>query len=162
MAHSIDTGLRRVSFTVAGLPAPQGSKVAMPHRYTGKPFMKEQAGEKLKDWRAAVEDAAWIAMLGFAGTGRDRAARLESLQGPVGVSLAFTLPRPASAPKGRSWPCVRPDLDKLVRAVLDALTGPVLADDGQVVDLRAQKNYPSSSLVDTGVFIDVWQIGEGS
>jgi hypothetical protein len=66
---------------------------------------------------------------------------------------------------------VRPDLDKLVRAVLDALTGPVLADDGQVVLLSAGKFYPGDSFHMAGmtrrgaqpwpgVAVDAWQIGE--
>ena len=35
----------------------------------------------------------------------------------------------------------RPDLDKLQRAVLDALTGVLFSDDGQVVQLAAVKQY---------------------
>jgi crossover junction endodeoxyribonuclease RusA len=156
-----DMGLRRVSFTVAGLPAPQGSKKAIPNRHTGRMIVLEQSGAKLKDWRDAVNAAAWQAVYA-----NPPAAR-EVFRGPVGVSLAFTLPRPASAPRGRSWPCVRPDLDKLVRAVLDAITGPVLADDGQVIWLHATKGYPGGWVLgpaDPGVFVEVHQLdrGEGS
>ena len=50
------------------------------------------------------------------------------------------MPRPKSAPK-RSTPAAikRPDIDKLARAVLDALTGVWLEDDSHVVCLRATK-----------------------
>jgi crossover junction endodeoxyribonuclease RusA len=165
MTMTTTTELRRVSFTVAGLPAPQGSKKAIPNRHTGRTILLEQSGAKLKDWRDAVNAAAWQAVYASPPAVRD------VFRGPVGVSLAFTLPRPQSAPKGRSWPCVRPDLDKLVRAVLDALTGPVLADDGQVVQLWATKSYPGTvagalelraALASPGAYIEVWQIGEGS
>ena len=37
-----------------------------------------------------------------------------------------------------------PDLDKLIRAVLDGLTGVAYEDDGQVVQIEAQKLYGAS------------------
>lgn len=66
------------------------------------------------------------------------------ITGPVEVALTFRFLRPKSAPN-RKWPDVRPDLDKLERAALDALssrTGAgVINDDAQVVILRAEKQY---------------------
>ena len=61
--------------------------------------------------------------------------------GPVRVQLEFVLPRPTSLPKSKPTPAAvkRPDTDKLVRAVLDALTGVVWGDDSQVVALHATK-----------------------
>jgi Holliday junction resolvase RusA-like endonuclease len=41
-----------------------------------------------------------------------------------------------------------PDLDKLIRAILDALTGVVWRDDGQVVDIVASKVYADTPGVD--------------
>ena len=49
----------------------------------------------------------------------------------------------------RIYPFVRPDLDKLCRAVLDALTGIAYKDDQQVVSLFATKSYGERA----GVFI---------
>lgn len=162
-----DTALRRVSFTVAGLPAPQGSKRAFVNRHTGKPVVLEMGGRKLTDWRADVRAEASRVMLGMA----PGAARVP-LTGPLGVSLAFTLPKPKSAPKGRrTWPDKRPDIDKLVRSTLDGLTGPVFADDAQVITLWAAKFYPLEdhgalklmpAMKCPGVNVDVWQIGEDS
>ena len=64
-------------------------------------------------------------------------------EGPLSVSLEFVLPRPKGAPKRmprrRELAAKRPDLDKLVRAILDALKGVVYRDDSQVVDLSASK-----------------------
>ena len=70
---------------------------------------------------------------------------------PVYVQLDFYLSRPKShygtgrnaqkiKESAPSWPG-RPDVDKLARAVLDALTGLVIADDSTVVELRAGKSY---------------------
>jgi Holliday junction resolvase RusA-like endonuclease len=71
---------------------------------------------------------------------------------PVHVRMTFNLPRPAghygsgknagkvraSAPREH---VTKPDLDKLARCVLDALTGVVYADDSQVVGINASKCY---------------------
>ncbi len=56
------------------------------------------------------------------------------------MHLLFSLKRPKSHPKHRrTWPTTRPDLDKLVRAVLDACTANVFLDDSQVVRLECGK-----------------------
>jgi Holliday junction resolvase RusA-like endonuclease len=61
----------------------------------------------------------------------------------VRLSVAFYLPRPKKYSKrGAFVPhCVAPDLDKLGRAVLDALTSVLYADDRQVTELIAGKYY---------------------
>jgi Holliday junction resolvase RusA-like endonuclease len=126
-----------VSFTVRGVPVPQGSKRALVHRSTGRAVVIEQGGQRHKDWRADVKAAAAEAMELSQGQ------PFELLTGPVGVSICFTVPKPKSAPKTRrTWPDKRPDLDKLVRTILDAITGEVIADDAQVVQLLASKVYP--------------------
>lgn len=60
---------------------------------------------------------------------------------PVKLMLEFHLARPKGAPKKRTEPAVKPDLDKLVRATCDALKGVLYLDDGQVTELRAKKCY---------------------
>lgn len=67
--------------------------------------------------------------------------RHELIAGPVAVELEFRLPRLKTIK--RPFPSSRyeGDLDKLIRGVLDALTGTVLIDDSQVIDLRASKRY---------------------
>ncbi len=60
-------------------------------------------------------------------------------EGAVAVELHFRLTAPLRSK--RKLPTTRPDLDKLVRAVLDALTGVVWRDDSQVVEILAHKSY---------------------
>jgi crossover junction endodeoxyribonuclease RusA len=76
---------------------------------------------------------------------------MEPLEGAVKVSIVFRMPEPKS--NKRRWPHVRPDVDKLARAVLDGLTGAAFADDCQVVDLRASKVYgqPGADIVIEGL-----------
>lgn len=58
---------------------------------------------------------------------------------PVRVSAVYEFQWPIR--KVRSSPCVRPDADKLARALLDALSGVCYFDDGQVTELKIQKVY---------------------
>lgn len=70
---------------------------------------------------------------------------------PVFVSLDFYLDRPQYLKPDQHKPYTKtPDLDKLCRAVLDALTiAGVLHDDAQVDALRATKSYADPHLPDT-------------
>ena len=52
-------------------------------------------------------------------------------------------------------PWVKPDLDKLIRAVLDGLTGVAYVDDAQVTLISASKSYGSVE----GVWITIEQLG---
>lgn len=129
----------QISFQVHGLPIAQGSTRSW--LVNGKPVITSSA-KGLATWRRLVADVA------------QRFAPEEPWRGPVGVELHFGLPKPKSAPKRRRvWPDKRPDLDKLTRAVLDALTYVVFADDSQVVKIDASKDYGAP-----GVVIDVRRI----
>jgi crossover junction endodeoxyribonuclease RusA len=117
---------------VAGLPVTQGSKRA--YVVNGRPVLTEHAGDHLKAWRYA------IAAEGARVWPLDRPL----FAGPLSVRLVFGLRKPASAPKTqRTWPVTARsgDVDKLARAALDALTGVIWMDDGQVVELRVSKDY---------------------
>lgn len=134
-----------MQFKVVGTPAPQGSKRAFTNKKTGRARVVE-ASSKVKPWRADVRAAAEAAIEGDPG---------ELWEAPVSVSLKFYMPRPKSHyGSGRNagvvkesaplFPASIPDVDKLARAVLDALTGVVFADDKTVVRLSASKLYATS------------------
>lgn len=114
------------TFWVAGLPVPQGSSRAFV--VAGRARITSTSGHRLQDWRQAIASEA-------------RFAFNELIAGPVLVRAEFFVPRPASRRKADLHPDRRPDLDKLARAVLDALTGVAVADDAQVVQLVASKAY---------------------
>lgn len=129
-----------IEFVVRGLPAPQGSKRAFRNPHTGR-IAQVESSRRVAPWRSDVRDAALAAM-------GDR----PPLAGPLYVSLNFALPRPRShyrsgrhadelRPSAPAWPDGRPDVDKLSRACLDAMTAIVWADDAQVVTLYAAKWY---------------------
>lgn len=123
-----------IEFFVPGVPAPQGSK-----RHVGRGILIESS-KAVGPWRERVALAA-----------HGHAEQL--LTGPVRVRLGFVLPRPKSARKSTTITTKRPDVDKLARACLDAITGVVIRDDSQVVDLHATKRLALTDL--PGVRIEI-------
>ena len=133
-----------VAFVVDGAPAPQGSKVA---RTTpgGAGYVHESNRAKLEPWRAAVAARAREAMGGR-----------PPLTGPLELDVAFLFGRPRAhyrtgrhagelKPTAPIYCDKRPDLDKLLRAIGDAITGIVAVDDAAIVELHARKAYGSPS-----------------
>ena len=136
-----------LSFTVHGMPAPQGSKrvVTAGGKAGGRAVLAESS-KRVKPWREAVKEAARVA-IDAAPLGTSQMA------GPVGLEVHFRFPRPkghygtgrnagklrASAPLR---PAVAPDLSKLIRSTEDALTeAGVWRDDALVVSVIAGKFY---------------------
>lgn len=123
------TTLGRVTFSVHGTPQPKGSLKAF-HAYRSRRVVVTADNPKLAGWQRTIRAEA----LG--------ARRRQCFAGPVEVTCVFILPRPLSYPKRVVAHTRKPDLDKLVRAVLDALAAGVLfGDDAAVVSLRASKSY---------------------
>ena len=79
--------------------------------------------------------AVWRSLIGWEA--KSAGASPHSL--PVKITISFFMPRPKTVK--RAYPSVAPDLDKLVRGVLDGLTGVAYEDDGQVVQIHARKLY---------------------
>jgi Holliday junction resolvase RusA-like endonuclease len=133
-----------IEFRVYGKPEPGGSK-----RHVGGHRIID-ANPRVADWRLKVEQVAGEAMNGC-----------ELLRGPLTASFVFTVTRPkshygakglrASAPR---FPIVKPDALKLARAVEDALSGVVYADDAQIVIGTQRKEYGEQA----GVHVHVWEL----
>ena len=150
-------------FLCEGRAAPAGSKSAFAvrtldgyaHRPDGRPIINVADKSKgLKEWARAVSIAAGVAMVGRSPFG-----------GPIGVSIQFRVARPkwhvtrsgAVKPSAPAHPIVKPDVLKLARAVEDAMTGLVYADDAMIVDELLSKRYlrPGEK---PGATITVWII----
>lgn len=122
-----------IEIDLDGSPVTQGSKRAINHRTTGRAVVIESADRNLKFWRGRVAEMASVQM-------GDRAL-LAGRETALAVEVWFTLHRPPSVHRRITMPGSRPDLDKLGRAIGDALKGIVYADDGQVCDLLLHKRY---------------------
>jgi Holliday junction resolvase RusA-like endonuclease len=85
-----------------------------------------------------------------------RRERHHPYTGAVRVVIYFFLRRPASAKKD-AMPTSRPDVDKLARAVLDALTqARIIVDDSAVVELIAHKFFGGER--ETGADVHVCEL----
>ena len=124
-------------FTVPGIPRPKGSKRAL------GPGRMVESSRYVGAWQAQITAAAWTYRLSAVPTA-----------GPVRVTCLFTFPRPRSHYRtGRhatelrddapAFHTARPDVDKLIRAVYDAITasGAIWRDDSQVAQSSALKVY---------------------
>lgn len=110
-------------FLILGQPVPQGS---MRHVGNGRIVSKNP---QLKKWRAEIARVI-----------REQVGEPCYLD-PVSVTVAFYLERPKTI--DRAQITVPPDLDKLQRAVGDALSidAKYLKDDAQIVEWHASKHY---------------------
>lgn len=113
LAEPASTG---VEFWVPGKAAPQGSK-----RHVGGGRMIESS-KALGPWREHVSYAAQLAMAGQ-----------NLMEGAIVMVADFALPRIQAIRKTTPPHTKKPDLDKILRALGDALTGIVYVDDAQIV-----------------------------
>jgi Holliday junction resolvase RusA-like endonuclease len=111
---------------VEGIPVPQGS-----FRHIGNGRIIA-ANPKLNAWRETIATAI----------NADPTAPYQIDQ-PTKVELVFILPRPKTVTRQNHT--VKPDIDKLVRACLDAISlyrySQCLTDDSYVTELHAAKRY---------------------
>lgn len=115
-------------------PEPQGSARAM--NLPGKKYpVVFTDNPDLIRWRKEVKRAADAASLMAEGDAKFPIPK----PWPVRVDLRFVLTAPAKCPRKR--PTVKPDGDKLERAIFDALTGTLFEDDSQVVEGSWSKDY---------------------
>ena len=139
------------SFFVPGEPITEGSTRAFTSGQ--RAVVTHDRGPELDQWRLKVAHAAQAAAQDAGWEPR--------YDGPVAVTAAFFLPRPKSAKK-RLVPHVKPDLDKLIRAVGDALAPykqpGVLKDDSRIVTWRATKDYDDA--YKSGALIYVSRVDE--
>lgn len=133
-----------VTFHVAGKPRAQGSKVLQSSG--GKTWMRE-SDSSLPAWRDSIRAAAKQAMI---VNGQD-----VPYQEAVSVHVLFIFKRPKTVSVNRAYPNVKPDADKLARAVLDAMTGVCYVDDGRVVDLTVRKAYEQDGGWPEGALVTV-------
>lgn len=137
-----------ISFVVDGIPQPKGSKRAS-IRF-GRAVIFED-NKKTKPWAAEITAAA------------RRCAPAVPFDEPVEVWLHFRLPRLDShfgtgrnvgnlRPSAPVWQSTKPDIDKLTRNALDALTkANFWKDDSRVASIVVNKIYCDAPGVTIGI-----------
>jgi len=119
----------RWTLTVRGAPQPKGSLRSL-RTPSGATVTTASNTPTLGPWMDAIAAAA-----------QTERGDHPPVTGPVSVTMTFSMARPKTRGNARLHHVVRPDLDKLIRAVLDALTGVLFTDDSQVTSITAIKRY---------------------
>ena len=134
-----------VYFVVTGKPVGKGR----PRASTRGGFVRMYTDAKTLGYEAAIADEAKLAM-----------GQLEPFDTPVQMQVSCYNQIPKSWPKkmkqeandDERFPNVKPDLDNVVKAILDALNGVVYRDDAQVINLVATKRYSTDPRVEVYIF----------
>lgn len=123
------------TFFVPGIPVPKGSAKAFV--VGGRAIVTQTNRDKQRPWSASIGLKA-----------EEAGVKLHS--GPVQIICSFLFPRPKAHYRGKAQTLredaprlhiKKPDIDKLVRCVLDALTGIAWVDDSQVQLGFCRKGY---------------------
>lgn len=133
---------------VEGTPKPQ-AQVITSTRYGGKRRIVRT--KAVRDWMEAIREKL-------------AAINISRMEGPLHVKLSFFLCKPKYLPKKPTpkhpyvdWPVGRKhDLDNLAKVVLDACTGILWNDDGQIVELELSKGWALDN--PEGVEIEVTEL----
>lgn len=125
-----------ITFFVPGVPVAKGSAKAFFRKGMKFPVVVQDNVEKQRPWASLISLKA-------------EEAGCTPVTGGCALTLLFWMPRPkchyrASGelkPAARVPHTKKPDLDKLLRCVKDALSGIAYQDDSQVTRIEAKKEY---------------------
>lgn len=137
-----------IVFHVYGLPRTKGSGRGLPFEYKHGPKRGRLGVRVINDnpltagWERTVSTEAQ----------RVRRPECPWTDTPIALRVIFGLPKPKSWTKKQPpYPYRRPDLDKMLRVIKDALTGVIYKDDSQVCSIVTEKVFSSSPGVDVQV-----------
>jgi Holliday junction resolvase RusA-like endonuclease len=134
----------QIMFTIYGEPVPKGR----PRFSTRGKFPVAYTPEKTKNYESDVGMMAKAAM-----------GASEPLEGALEAFIYVTFPVPASYSKKRTEACLsgqekhtkKPDLDNVVKAVLDGMSDIVFLSDSQITSIHATKVYGEVAKVEVMV-----------
>lgn len=119
-------------FSVVGVPQQKGSMRAFVPKGWTRPILTS-ANAKLKGWQQLVTEAAADAIR--------RTPTFRPIETAARVQIVFHMPRPKVIKDGMPPHTKAPDIDKLLRGVLDGLAQIAFRDDALVVEVAARKQY---------------------
>lgn len=129
-----------IEFDVPGMPIPKGS---------AKAFMRKGARFPTVIQDNAAKQKPWASMIGLCAAQEMARTGTKLSTGAMSITVSFAMPRPKChmnskgnvRPNAPYHPVTKPDIDKLLRCVFDALTGIVWRDDSQVIQTVTTKQY---------------------
>lgn len=136
-----------ISFRVEGEPVGKGRPRVIASR--GK-FAHAYTPKKTKDYEDSVR-FAFMAVTEETMPLYLRGASLEArMTIAVSVPKSYSKKKRALCLEGHIAPSKKPDIDNVIKCILDALNGYAFEDDSQVVKLKAEKIYAETP------YVDVW------
>jgi Holliday junction resolvase RusA-like endonuclease len=145
-----------ITIDVLGTPAPKGSSRAFYKAGMKRAVIVKDNNEKQKGWDRNVRESA-SEVLG-------ELAEPVFMGVPLVVSLEFRMVRPGGhygtkglKPSAPSAPATKPDIDKLARSTLDALTGLCFDDDARIVRLSVTKLYADPGREGARITVEEWK-----
>ena len=128
---------------VPGIPRPQGSKNAY---IRGDRAILVEANKHLPAWRQKITRAVEMA----------NSEAIDAMQGAIVLNVDFFMPKAKSNKKHS--PSQKPDLDKLIRAIMDSCTkAGAIRDDAQVCAIQATKAWEYEGQ-EPGVLIELYEM----
>jgi len=130
-----------VFFTVTGAPRGKGRpKFARRGKHT-----HVYTDEKTVAYETLIANAAKVAMAGLLPMSEPLEMVLRVYVEPV---ASCSRKARESMLSGATWPAKKPDLDNVVKSVLDACNGITFVDDALVVRINAEKRYSTVGRVE--------------
>ena len=126
-------------------PVSKGSMRAFIPKGWKRAVITDSGGAELRAYENTLRNALRVEM--------DRRGLVAAREQPFEVHMVFYFARSKAAVK-RSQPYTKPDLDKLQRAALDAMSKLVFHDDAQVARIVVEKRYADATH-DIGTWIRV-------
>lgn len=146
----------RIEFFVPGEPVEKGSTRAFYIRKLDR-VVTTNANTKTKGWQSRIAMKCEEIVC-------QRAFREEGYIG-YKLDMTFYKSRAKSLSKWKHLAITRPDLDKYIRTILDAVAGIAFADDNAVTDISARKrhcdeNYLADHRGMPGVYVIIEKVRE--
>lgn len=108
----------------------------------GRPFAQFYTPAKTRLWEEHVGQHALMQLRGVEVDGDDFTLPIKDVR--IILNMRFNLRKPSSYPKSVVHAAKKPDLDNLVKGVLDALVSArVIEDDNCITDMQVMKRYAS-------------------
>ena len=140
---------------VLGTPAPKGSARAFYKAGMKRAVIVKDNNDRQRGWESAVREQALEAIGERVGP--------VYVQRPLTVDIEFRIARPAGhwgarglKPAAPPAPLAKPDIDKLARSTLDALTGLAFDDDSRIVRLLVAKTFAAPGREGARITVVEW------
>ncbi len=116
-----------------------------PRIYRNKGITRAVTPEKTRSYEEKVK-AAYREKYGNALPYPEEALKVQMLIG-IGIPKSTGKKKREEMLEGKIRPSKKPDIDNVIKSVLDALNGEAYSDDKQIVEIRAVKYYTSEPFV---------------